>query len=128
MAWVRDELKATDPKTPIIIALHMPLISVMNQFERSGTTANSDASAVSNSRQLFDLFKGHNLKLVLQGHQHIYEDILYQNIRFITGGALSGWKWNGPNKGTPAGFLQISTKGSEVAGNYIDYGWKPVAK
>ena len=101
MEWIKNELKTINPQTPIIIALHMPLVSVLNQVERGGTAANSDASAVSNSRKLLDLFKGYNLKLVLQGHQHVYEDILFQNIRFITGGALSGWKWNALGSNRP---------------------------
>jgi 3',5'-cyclic-AMP phosphodiesterase len=128
LAWIRSELSSVDKQMPIAIALHMPLVSVMNQLERGATAPLSDASAVANSKQLLELFKDYNLKLVLQGHQHIYEDIYVKNIRFITGGAISGWRWNGPNKGTSAGFVEVVIKNGVPSSTYIDYGWKPVSK
>ena len=128
LAWISKELTLTDKKTPIIIALHIPLITALIQFEQGGNTPIPEGSAVFNSRELLDLFKGYNLKLVLQGHMHTYEDIYLYGIRFLTGGTVSGWKWNGPSRGTQPGFLQITTKNSEFIYHYIDYGWKLESK
>ena len=128
MLWIKKELAVTDRNTPIVIALHIPMLTTLAQFERGGLASNPDIQALINTRQVLDLFKGYKLKLVLQGHLHIFEDIYIQNIRFIDGGALSGWMWNGPYKGTPPGFLKIDVKNDGFSYEYMDYGWKPIPK
>ena len=122
--WIRQELAATDHKMPIIIVLHIPLITTITMFEQGALTSNAEGLVVNNSKEVLDLFQDYNLKLVLQGHLHIYEDIMVHNIRFITGGAISGWKWHGPNKGTKEGFVMVKVSGSDLVCRYIDYGWK----
>jgi Predicted phosphohydrolases len=124
MDWIQKELAATNPKTPIIIVLHIPLITTFSMLEQGALFANPEGLAVTNSKQVLDLFQGYNLKLVLQGHLHVYEDLYVRNIRFITGGAISGWKWHGPNKGTREGFVLVKVKGDSFDYKYIDYGWK----
>jgi 3',5'-cyclic-AMP phosphodiesterase len=128
MLWISKELAATDRQTPIVIVVHIPFISVFGQIDVGGNAMNLDNGAMVNSKQVLDLFKGYNLKLVLQGHKHFYEDIYVPNIRFITGGTVSGWKWNGPSRETPPGFLQVNIKNGEPSGTYIDYGWRPISK
>jgi len=124
LQWIRSELSKTDPKMPIIIVLHIPLITTITLFEQGALVSNLQGLVVNNSKEVLDLFQGYNLKLALQGHLHIFEDLIVLNIRFITGGAISGWKWKGPNKGTKEGFVVVKVKGNELTCNYIDYGWK----
>ena len=65
LAWLRNHLKAIDTKKPIVITTHIPMLCTYSQLNgKEGTrTAN-------NAFEVFDIFKDHNLKLVLQGHIH----------------------------------------------------------
>ena len=65
-------------------------------------------------KELLDLFKDHNLKLVLQGHLHIVEEAYIGGIRFITGGAVSAMWWNGPRGDMEEGYVLLKIKGEEI--------------
>ena len=91
----------------------------------SGSTAANDSGlVVVNSKEVLDLFKGYNLKLVLQGHLHTVEDIYIDGIHFITAGAVSARWWTGPNMGFEEGFMLINVKGEDFDWKYVDYGWE----
>lgn len=122
--WLKDELKNTDTKTPIIVSSHIPLMTVFSQKYGGATVANDSGLVVVNSKDVLDLFKAHNLKLVLQGHLHIVEDISIDGVRFVTGGAVSARWWLGPNKGFEEGFVLININGEQFDWKYIDYGWE----
>lgn len=121
--WIKEELLKTDPSTPIAISTHMPFITVFTQKYRGSTFANDSSLVVSNATEILDLFRDHNLKLVLQGHLHIMEDIYIDGIRFITGGSVSGSWWRGPGRGHEEGFLLITVNGEEIDREYVDYEW-----
>jgi 3',5'-cyclic AMP phosphodiesterase CpdA len=122
--WIKEELVKTDPKTPIVISTHIPFITAYAQKYSNSTTANDSALVVVNSKQVIDLFKGYNLKLVLQGHLHTVEDIFIDGVHFITGGAVSAAWWTGPNMGFEEGFMFINVKGEDFDWKYVDYGWQ----
>lgn len=123
--WLKDELSKTDTSMILIISTHIPLLTTFSQIRNGAMAANDRGLVVENSKEIFDLFKKHNLRLVLQGHLHIYEDINIQNrIRFITGGAVSARWWTGPNEGLEEGFVLVKIKGDKISAEYIDYGWE----
>lgn len=124
MAWLKEDLAGVDPEMPIVISVHIPLISVFTQLEVGSTAPNGRGSVVTNSRELLELFKEYNLKLVLQGHLHSCEDIYVNGTHFITGGAVSGGWWKGPHRGVEEGFLMVHVSGDEIESEYIDYGWQ----
>ena len=70
------------------------------------------------------MFNEHNLKLVLQGHMHLYEEIKVKGVQFITGGAVSAAWWGGPYYGTEEGYLKVNVKGDNFSWEYVDYGWE----
>ncbi|MCK5455473.1 MAG: metallophosphoesterase [Melioribacteraceae bacterium] len=121
--WIKEELQKTDSTTPIVISTHIPFITVYNQIYSGSTVQNDSSLVVSNSKEVIDLFKDHNLKLVLQGHLHTVEDINVDGIHFITGGAVSAKWWSGANRGFEEGFVLISVKGDNFDWQYVDYGW-----
>jgi 3',5'-cyclic-AMP phosphodiesterase len=121
--WIKEELTKTDSKTPIVLSTHIPFITAFNQKYYGSTKPNDSALVVVNSKEVIDLLKGYNLKLVLQGHLHMVEDIYVDGIHFVTGGAVSGAWWKGPNMGFEEGFMYITVKGEEFAWKYVDYGW-----
>lgn len=123
MDWIRSELQNTDPGTPIALSTHIPFITAFTQKYVGTTYANDSARVVSNALDVLDLFRGYNLKLVLQGHLHTVEDIYIDGIHFITGGAVSAGWWRGPNRGFEEGFLLVRVNGTEFKWEYVDYNW-----
>ena len=121
--WIAAELEKTDPETPIVLSTHIPFISVMTQRYGGSTEPNDSSLVVYNSRPVLDLFREHNLKLVLQGHLHILEDIYYEGVHYITGGAVSGSWWKGPYLTCEEGFLWLTFGKNDFTWKYIDYGW-----
>jgi 3',5'-cyclic-AMP phosphodiesterase len=126
MEWIRKELAKTDTATPIIVVTHIPLRTVYMQVTEGATTANSYVDVVVNANQVLDLFSHHNLKLVLQGHQHYYEEIYVGKTWFVTGGSIAGSWWDGPYMGVPEGYLVVKTGKKEVTWEYRPYGWEAV--
>ena len=128
LEWIKQDLVKVDPNTPIISSTHIPLISLYTSVFGGNMVVNDSASVVTNAQEVIKLFAGHNLRLVLQGHQHFYEDITYQfdnqTIRFITGGAVCARWWSGPERGLQEGFLKVDIDGPEIKTQYIDYKWE----
>lgn len=123
--WLKNELTSTDVSTPIIISTHIPFITTFSQIKAGSQKENERGLVVENSKEVLDLFASHNLKLVLQGHLHFFEDLNIQNkVRFITAGAISARWWRGPNFGLEEGFLVVKISGDEITTNYYDYGWE----
>jgi Icc protein len=81
--WIRNELLATDKSMPIVISIHPPLINP-HAISNPGTEALS-----SNSADVLNLFRDHNLKIVLEGHTHLYMNLLFNGIHYISGGSTA---------------------------------------
>lgn len=123
MAWIREDLASVPAGTPLVISSHIPFISVESQIKGGALNPNSKGLVLNNSKEVLDLFAGHNLKLVLQGHLHFYEDIYAEGVHFITGGAVSSAWWTGKRDGLEEGFLKVNVQGDSFTTEYIDYGW-----
>lgn len=124
--WLTKDLKAIDSETPIVVSVHIPLISAHTQIKEGALVANSLGQVINNSKEVLELFADKNLKLVLQGHLHCLEDLyLGGKTHFITGGAVSARWWEGPLDGLEEGFLRIRVKNGEITSEYIDYEWDP---
>jgi 3',5'-cyclic AMP phosphodiesterase CpdA len=124
MVWIADDLKNIEKKTPIILATHIPFISVIRQLRNGSTEANPESWVIVNSKEVLEIFQGYNLKLVLQGHLHSLEEINVDGITFLTGGAVSADWWEGPFHGLQEGFVLIKIKKDEFDWEYIDIGWE----
>ena len=77
-----------------------------------------------NNVEVLELFKEHNLILVLQGHLHVNELMRWRETTFITGGAVCARWWRGPNLGTEEGFGVVTLSEDHVEWEYIEYGWE----
>ncbi len=55
-----------------------------------------------NSKTVLSLFKDHNLRIVLQGHNHIYMNLYINGMHYLSGGSASYG-----TGGNDEGFLQI---------------------
>lgn len=127
MDWIKEDLKKVDKNTPIVLSLHIPLVSVFAQYYGGATKAHSDREIVTNAKDFLALFDQHNLKLVLQGHTHHLESVWIEGTTYLTSGAVSGKWWHGPFKNTEEGFLLIRAEenSDKFTWEYIDYGWEP---
>lgn len=122
LAWLKKDLKTAGDK-PIAVSIHIPLLSIGSQIMQKPTEGMSEGSIVTNANQVREILEQYNTKLVLQGHLHFLEDIEYNGIHYITGGAISSQWWQGQRFGMEEGFLKIDVKGENFSWKYIDYGW-----
>jgi predicted phosphodiesterase len=119
--WLAADLKLIDSETPIVISTHVPFLSVYYPA-LEGKYTHTDT--FKNFKEIWDMFEDKNLKLVLQGHMHLYEEIKVKGVQFITAGAVSASWWGGDFHGTEEGYLLLHMDGNDFDWEYIDYGWE----
>jgi len=119
--WLTELLTQIPANQPIVVSTHVPFLSLYYPVLEGRYAA---ADTFVNQKGIFDLFDGHNLKLVLQGHQHLYEEIKVKGVQFITAGAVSASWWGGAFHGTEEGYLKVDVDGDDFWWEYIDYGWE----
>ena len=134
LQWLAADLAATPAGIPIIVVSHVPLVSAAPQYSPPDDKAakaqayqaltNLHGFLVGNARQVIDLFEGHHVIAVLQGHTHINETVFWRDVPYITSGAVSGNWWRGSRWGTPEGFTVLELAGGQVHHRYETYGWK----
>ena len=123
--WLRSELSRLPRTTPIVLALHIPLLTSFFAATEGSTFAAKPNRVVVNNRAVLELFRDHNLVLVLQGHLHAKELVRWRDTSFITGGAISGKWWRGDWFGTKPGFNVVTLQDGHVDWQYVEYGWTP---
>lgn len=121
--WLKQDLAGITDNTPVVVSVHIPFITVYNQWQEGGQQANGAGSVITNGKEVMDLLREKNLKLVLQGHQHYYEDLYLDGVHFITGGAVSAGWWGGALGKMEEGFMFIKIYGDQIKSEYVDYGW-----
>lgn len=122
--WLKKELLKIGNDSPVVICIHIPLLSIEAQIALGPTEPFKNNSIVNNANEIREVLKGYNIKLVLQGHTHFLEDIKYDGIHYITGGAVSGSVWNGKRFAMEEGFLLVQIKeDNSFSWKYIDFEW-----
>ncbi len=119
--WLSENLKSILVETPIVVMTHIPLLTTYHDINppKEGYPTQPP---VANRNLVLEKFKNHNLRFVLQGHIHWFEDLnIGDKTRFITGGAVSGRPtWRGYNHGQ-RGFLKFTVKGGEASYEFVAY-------
>ncbi len=121
IGWLKNDLAKLSQETPIVVSVHVPFLSVYHPAYH-GKYKSSDS--FSNFKEVWDMFEANNLKLVLQGHIHLYEEIKVKGVQFITCGSVSGAWWHGAHHGIEEGYLLIKVSGGSFTWEYMDYGWQ----
>ena len=135
LLWLSKDLNALPPGTPIIVSVHIPLVTAFLSYvpEVAAPAANAPPTAthhglsVANSSDVIALFAGHNVLGVLQGHTHINERVDWQGVPYITSGAVCGNWWKGVRMGTPEGFTVVTVENNRLTTRYETYGFQAVA-
>lgn len=129
MDWIRQDLAALPQGTPVIVSVHIPLVTAFDSYVPVPATSPAHhGMSVANSAEVIKLFEGHNVLGVLQGHTHINERVEWHGIPYITCGAVSGNWWKGIRMGTPEGFTVVTVADGKLNTRYETYGFKAVAQ
>lgn len=133
LAWLKKDLAALAPGTPIVAAAHVPLVSGVASYGESNPHSNAAQTPrhpqliVDNANEVVNELQKHNTLAVLQGHTHLNEVVTYRGIHYITSGAVCGNWWHGTRWGTPEGFTVVSLRAGKIEWRYETYGFKTVA-
>lgn len=135
IAWLKADLAKTGTTTPIVVVTHIPLVtgavSYVPRADWLSKTPNPggllDTLMVTDASDVIDALLPYNVRVVLQGHTHVNEDITFRGLRFITSGAVSGNWWKGMRAGSAEGYstLQLTRDGG-VTHRYHTYGFQAV--
>jgi 3',5'-cyclic-AMP phosphodiesterase len=127
LAWLASDLKAVPAATPVVVSVHIPLVTAFNSYVPvPATEPKHHGLSVANAHEVIALFEGHNVLGVLQGHTHINETVMWKGVPYITSGAVCGNWWHGTRLGTPEGFTIVEVKGGKLSSLYETYGFKSV--
>jgi 3',5'-cyclic AMP phosphodiesterase CpdA len=124
LEWLKGDLATLKPGTPIVVAVHSPLMSGYHTIN-DGTYEKPQARMlIENGKQLHEILKPYPVKAVLQGHTHIRENLLYNGCQHITSGAVCGNWWNGSRFGVdPAGYSVCDLSDQDLTWQYLPSGW-----
>ncbi|MGA7921818.1 MAG: metallophosphoesterase [Candidatus Acidiferrales bacterium] len=125
--WLVQDLAATDPRTPVVVITHVPLITGYLAYgPKPDGTLRHDTVSVANSSDVTSLFAQHNILVVLQGHLHINELVHFRNCQYACCGAVCGNWWHGPRLAYPEGYTRVSLNNGNITWRYETYGFKSV--
>lgn len=126
--WLASDLRVLPAGTPIIVSVHIPLVTAFNSYlPLPATPYKHNSLSVANAYQAIALFEGHNVLGVLQGHTHINETVIWKGVPYITSGAVCGNWWHGTRMGVPEGFTVVEVRDGKLSTRYETYGFKSVA-
>ncbi|HET9833139.1 MAG TPA: metallophosphoesterase [Vicinamibacterales bacterium] len=122
IAWLKKDLAGMKPGSKLVVVTHIPLVSGVLQLVPDPGRA-ADIFLVTNAQDVLNVLWPYKPKLVLQGHTHIRETVIYNGCQFVTSGAVCGNWWKGPRDGHPEGFGVLTVRGDEVQWRYETYGF-----
>lgn len=127
LAWLKADLAALPKGTPVIVSVHIPIVSAFASYVPLVSAPEKHHSlTVANSDEVVAVLEQHHVIGVLQGHTHINEYVEYHGIPYITGGAISGNWWKGTRMGTPEGFTVVDVANGKLTTRYETYGFHAV--
>lgn len=122
MEWLKEQIVEISTERPLFLVTHIPFLTSLYQRTKGIGFTPPEDQFITNGPDVLNLFDKHNLKIVLQGHLHVHEEIRWRDTHFITGGAVCGKWWHGAHHGTPPGFRLIEISGQDVGGRYVTIG------
>lgn len=123
LAWLRADLAAQPPGKPIVVGIHIPIVTTYPQRRRENPP-DAPYWEVTNRDVLTELLAAHRVRLVLQGHMHENERTVVQGVEYVSSISLSGsWYQSGEGfergvDGCPRGYRIVSVDGTKVTHRY----------
>ena len=128
LAWLTEQLESCPAEMPILIASHIPILTVGSVAFTPELRKHPQASKMLSHRDAFELLallqKYPNVKLCLSGHTHQTERLSYAGIDFVNSGAVCGFWWKGNFNHTDEGYnvVDLFDDGTYDT-HYVSYGW-----
>lgn len=117
LTWLEADLRRVEPGSPVIVALHIPVLGTRHL--REGESRPRPVISVANREALYRLlepFQAH----VLAGHTHENEHLFEHGVHEHVSGTVCGAWWSGPicGDGTPSGYGVYEIDGEQVTWRY----------
>jgi Icc protein len=98
-AWLENDLKAVDAKTPVMVLSHIPIFAAcvfhFGDNVKNGNWEVPGAWMHTDCVDLVDLFYKHpNVKCCISGHMHLLDTVIYNNVKYLCNGSVCGSWWN----------------------------------
>ncbi len=127
LAWLEADLAKSGPNVPVIVTVHVPLVTSFYSLQPVQDPASLPQQIVVNAHEVLQRLEPYPVLAVLQGHTHINECVLYKDCQYLTSGAVSGNWWKGSRWGHPEGFTVVSLREGKLTHRYETYGFKSVS-
>ncbi|MGN6211343.1 metallophosphoesterase family protein [Parafilimonas sp.] len=112
--WLVKELDSLPANTPVLLMSHYPVF---------GATPVLVGGNHSDNKKLKDLFYKHRdkVKVFLSGHNHLYDETLYNKVLYCCNGAMSGYWWGkGDKESAGEGYYLETPPGYAILNLYED--------
>ena len=119
-AWLERVLQAT-ANMPSIIISHVPFSTSMATYAPGSN--NKVYDPIVNSDVMIPILEQYNVIALLQGHTHIVENVNRHGIQYLTGGAVCGNWWKGPQYGDREGVTFVTVDDGTVSSRYVPTGF-----
>lgn len=128
--WLEATLEATPKDQNVAVVSHIPILMVCAIFdgdnEKTGNWVIPGSYMHIDARRIKDLFLKHpNVKLCLSGHEHQVDEVRYNGVTYLCGGAVSAGWWGGDYFQCTFGYLVVDLfpDGTHQS-TYTPFGWK----
>lgn len=113
LLWLDKELTGIPPNQPIILCTHIPFVTSLKDSFGAILGPSPGRVRVLNADLVLKKLHDRPLALIMQGHIHLNERLVSDGVTSITGGAVCGKWWQGPNMGTypGVGLIEIIPSG-----------------
>ncbi|MHA7101526.1 metallophosphoesterase family protein [Roseivirga pacifica] len=114
MEWLKADLDALAPNTPVVMMSHYPA---------TGVGPHLVGGAHGDFKELKDLFWKHNdkVKAFLSGHNHLDDYAVYNGVQYCCNGAMSGFWWGeGDKESAGKGYYLETPPGYAILTLYAD--------
>ncbi|MCC6289684.1 MAG: metallophosphoesterase [Chitinophagaceae bacterium] len=112
--WLEQDIAALPSGTPVLLMSHFPVF---------GATPVLVGGNHSDNKKLKDLFYQHRnkVRVVLSGHNHLYDKVVYNNVWYCCNGAMSGFWWGkGDKESAGPGYYLETPPGYAILNLYAD--------
>lgn len=130
MEWLKGDLAATKPTTPVMVVSHIPIVAACVYFFgkqfKGGEWHVPGSWMHEDGADLVALFLKHrNVKLCVSGHIHLIDRCDYQGVTYLCNGAVSANWWKGRHQECDEGYALIDLYDDGTFDHqYVAYGWK----